>query len=120
MNNGISNMSEFKSSYVANLAILEHLAIGRNNLDSFPVEKFRALTGLVYLNLECNQLQTLGEGQWNLPLLETLHLYSNQITSVRAVQLNGLVNLRRLEMSNNRITYFSLKILAIFLLVERY
>ncbi|KAJ8050770.1 Platelet glycoprotein V [Holothuria leucospilota] len=111
MNNEISNMSEFKSRYVANLDNLDHLTIGRNNLNIFPVEKFTALTRLVYLSLECNQLQTLGKGRWNLPLLETLNLFSNQITSVRATQLHGLVNLRQLNMSKNRITYFALKVL---------
>ncbi|KAJ8050769.1 Platelet glycoprotein V [Holothuria leucospilota] len=111
VNNGIRDMSEFKPSYVKNLANLDYLTIDRNNLNIFPVEKFTELKRLVYLCLICNQLQTLGEVQWNLPLLESLIVSSNQITGVRAKQLNGLVSLRRLDMSNNRITYFSLKVL---------
>ncbi|KAJ8050776.1 Leucine-rich repeat-containing G-protein coupled receptor 6 [Holothuria leucospilota] len=96
MNNEMTNLSEFKSSYVDNLIILNFLMIGRNNLKIFPVEQFTALKKLEYLSLECNQLQTIGEAQWNLPHLESLSFYSNQI-SVRAVQLNGLINLRRLD-----------------------
>ncbi|KAJ8048154.1 Platelet glycoprotein V [Holothuria leucospilota] len=108
-NNNITNISDFKSMYTKNLSVLETLTIARNKLTFFPVEKFIMLKSLKYLALYCNQLQTLGEREWSLPLLETLHLNINQITRVSEGQLKGLTSLKKLYLNNNRITYFSLK-----------
>ncbi|KAJ8047949.1 Platelet glycoprotein V [Holothuria leucospilota] len=110
-NNNITNLLELMSVYMTNLDILETLTISINRLSVFPVEKFTVLKRLKYLDLHCNQLQTLGEGQWNLPFLNHLHLENNKITSVKVGQLKGLRNLTDLYLSNNRITYFSLKFL---------
>ncbi|KAJ8047950.1 Platelet glycoprotein V [Holothuria leucospilota] len=110
-NNNITNLSELMSVCMKNLDNLETLTISINSLSVFPVEKFTVLKRLKYLNLECNQLQTLGEGQWNLPFLNHLHLENNKISSVKAEQLKGLCNLTNLYLSDNRITYFSLKVL---------
>ncbi|KAJ8036237.1 Platelet glycoprotein V [Holothuria leucospilota] len=110
-NNNIKNISELESVYLENLHILETLVISRNNLKLFPVKKFSKLKTLTYLSLNCNNLQAIGEGPWNLPTLDTLQLNENQITSVREGQLKGLSNLTKLDLSYNRITYFSLKVL---------
>ncbi|KAJ8019482.1 Leucine-rich repeat-containing protein 15 [Holothuria leucospilota] len=112
INNNITNIAEFKSIYMEDLDILETLLITNNNLKLFPVDKFANLKRLKSLDLSCNQLRTVGQGPWDLSLLQTLRLNYNQIESVRGGQLRGLSNLITLDLSNNIITYFSLKVLA--------
>ncbi|KAJ8047951.1 Platelet glycoprotein V [Holothuria leucospilota] len=110
-NNNITNLSGLMSTHMKNLDNLETLTVSINRLSVFPVEKITVLKRLKNLDLECNQLQTLGEGQWNLPFLNRLYLNKNEISSVKAGQLKGLSNLTNLYLSYNRITYFSLKFL---------
>ncbi|KAJ8050100.1 Leucine-rich repeat-containing protein 15 [Holothuria leucospilota] len=110
-NHKISNLGNLKSIYLKDLVQLKLLSLSHGNLRIFPVEKFTNLLSLKYLSLNCNKLQSIGEGRWNFSLLIDLILSNNRITAVRAEQLKGLETLSKLDLSYNRISYFSSKVL---------
>lgn len=107
----MSLLWDLKSVYINDLDKLEELSLASGDLRIFPVENFRNLPSLMYLDLGCNQLQSVGDGNWNFSVLDVLILSYNFLTAVRAEQLKGLENLSKLELSHNRISYFSLKVL---------
>ncbi|KAJ8050875.1 Leucine-rich repeat-containing protein 15 [Holothuria leucospilota] len=111
INNRMSILYDLKSVYLNDLDKLKLLSFALGDLRIFPVEKFKNLSSLRYLDLHCNQLQSVGDGHWNFSVLNELILSNNRLTAVRAGQLKGLENLSKLDLSYNRISYFSMKVL---------
>lgn len=112
-NNRMSVLWDLKCVYLNDLDKLEYLSIAFGDLQIFPVEKFKNLPSLRYLNLKCNELQSVSDVHWNFSSLNKLDLSSKRLTAVKAGQLKGLGNLSTLDLSNNIISYFSLKVLEV-------
>ncbi|KAJ8049953.1 Leucine-rich repeat-containing protein 15 [Holothuria leucospilota] len=110
-NTKISSLWDLKSVYIKNLGKLKRFSLAFGELQIFPGVIFTKLSSLRYLNLKCNMLQDIGDGNWNFSSLNTLFLNNNRITAVTAGQFKGLRNLSKLDLSYNRIGYFSLKVL---------
>ncbi|KAJ8049952.1 Leucine-rich repeat-containing protein 70 [Holothuria leucospilota] len=107
-----SSLWDLRSVYFEDLDKLLTLSVAFGYLRVFPVEKFTNLQRLKYLNLRCNKLKSIGQGNWTFARLHSLTLTGNYITAVKAGQLNGLENLSALHLPHNRISYFSLKVLT--------
>ncbi len=67
---------------VLELGWLTHLDLGYNDIEDKGVKALAALTNLTYLHLQGCVLDELCEDLWNLPSLETIHLYDCNIAGV--------------------------------------
>ncbi|KAM7006145.1 amphoterin-induced protein 3 [Tautogolabrus adspersus] len=88
---------------------LETLRLAQNHLTSIHPGAFRNTSGtlLRHLDLSSNQLRVLEQHYFlDLPGLEELLLFNNQIIRVESRALAGLVSLRKAYLSHNRLTDF--------------
>lgn len=105
-NNSISKISK---SFQLLLPNLKRLHLNSNKLVAIMKGQFSGLRGLQNLSLHSNQIKQLSRGSFSgLTNLTTLQLQSNQIEAkvVHGV-FDDLVNLRRLDLRNNHIRYYS-------------
>nr|AGJ51114.1 variable lymphocyte receptor C [Petromyzon marinus] len=85
-------------------ASTERLQLHYNQLTSIPVNAFRALTQLTYLNLDNNKLQSLPAGVFDgLSELDRLSLQDNQLKSLPPGVFDKLTKLTRLDLNNNQL-----------------
>ena len=71
------------------------------NSDLFSFRFPISLTQLQILQLQYNDIQSIGSGLGYLTRLQTLRLDSNPITSIRADELNKLVQLKIFDVSDS-------------------
>lgn len=106
-NNSISRLSE---TFQLHLQNLRQLHLNSNKLTAISRGQFSGLHSLQNLSLHSNQIKQLAKGSFSgLTNLTTIQLQSNQIEAQVLVNgvFNDLLNLRRLDLRNNHIRYFS-------------
>lgn len=111
-NNSISKLSGAFQLYLQNL---RQLHLNSNRLAAISRGEFRGLPSLQNLSLHSNQINKLANGSFfGLKNLIGIQLQSNQISAKVLVNgvFNDLINLRRLDLRNNRIGYNSIRPLA--------
>nr|AGJ51086.1 variable lymphocyte receptor C [Petromyzon marinus] len=85
-------------------ASTERLELQYNQLTAVPVNAFKALTQLTYLNLDSNQLQSLPVGVFDqLKNLNELRLSSNQLKSLPSGVFDRLTKLKELWLNINQL-----------------
>ncbi|XP_064616600.1 toll-like receptor 4 [Liolophura sinensis] len=106
--NNCYKVSETFFAYATNL---ETLLIGKNRLGKdFSENTFHNLTKLNRLDINHNQLETVGRSLFSrLTNLTYLNLSGNYLSNWRA-NISGLVKLRNLDLSNNKLKAFPLSL----------
>lgn len=106
-NNSISKLSGTFRLYLQNL---RQLHLNSNKLAAINHGEFSGLRSLQNLSLHSNQIKKLAKGSFfGLTNLTTVQLQSNQIEAKVLANdvFNDLTNLRRLDLRNNHIRYYS-------------
>lgn len=104
-NNSISKLNR---AFQISLPNLKYLHLGFNKLVAINHGEFKNLKSLQNLSLSFNQIKTLREGSFiGLNNLIEMLMVSNQLETklIANNTFNDLINLRRLDLRNNRITY---------------
>ncbi|XP_064616286.1 toll-like receptor 4 [Liolophura sinensis] len=99
-----NNCCEVSETFFAYATNLETLLIGNNRLGrDFRESTFHNLTKLNLLDMNHNQLETVGRNLFSrLTNLTYLNLSGNYLSNWRA-NISGLVKLRNLDLSNNKL-----------------
>lgn len=106
-NNSISKLGGTFQKYLQNL---RQLHLNSNKLTAINHREFSGLQSLQNLSLHSNQIKKLANGSFfGLTNLTNIQLQSNQIEAqvLGNDVFNDLINLRRLDLRNNHIRYFS-------------
>ena len=88
-------------------ATIELVHLNNNRLKTITANAFKNVSHLIELHLESNQLADLSpKSFFNLSQLTTLYLNANKFTHFSAITsaLKHLVNLKRIDLSNNLLT----------------
>lgn len=84
---------------------LQFIILRGNKIANVHVNAFANNPGLISINFDYNNLQTLSEGLFNnLVNLHTLELSNNPFTLIPGGLFHGLANLRRLHMESTKIS----------------
>nr|AAW69372.1 TLR22 [Takifugu rubripes] len=106
-NNSISQLNTAFKMYLPNL---KQLHLNSNKLVAINHGEFGGLRSLQNLSLHSNQIKKLGMGSFlGLKNLTDIHLQLNMIETeqIAGGVFNDLINLRRLDLSNNHIRYYN-------------
>lgn len=106
-NNSISKLNRTFQMYLPNL---KQLHLNSNKLVAINHGEFAGLRSLQNLSLHSNQIKKLEMGSFlGLKNLTDIHLQINLIATeqIAGGVFNDLINLRRLDLSNNHIRYYN-------------
>ncbi|XP_018358341.1 PREDICTED: insulin-like growth factor-binding protein complex acid labile subunit [Trachymyrmex cornetzi] len=93
---------------LAALGVLTHLRIYDCNLKDISWHMFDGLNSLLYLSLEKNGLKFIPEFCfYGTPNLRSLSLASNELLTLKSVDLAGLLLLEHLDLRQNNLTFLS-------------
>ncbi|KAF2898786.1 hypothetical protein ILUMI_07389, partial [Ignelater luminosus] len=111
-NNQIQTLNEnvFSAYSTWDIYEIRELKLDQNNLTSVEAFIFMYLRKLQILDLSFNQLVSIGNVSYNLPLLNQLFLNNNNISELNDVLFEKLINLQILDISFNQIAVLGNKI----------
>lgn len=100
-NNRISKLTTHMPDHCSNLTELD---FGYNEISHISAPIFNKPTQLKVLHLQCNKLTVVKNSFLNLPMLETIDLSKNRISTLNCSDFAGLKQLNKLYLSNNKIS----------------
>ncbi|KAM6964918.1 nephrocan-like [Aplochiton taeniatus] len=106
-----------KGRDISGLTELEDITLSSCGLEAIEASAFRAQEGLRYLDLQKNKLRLLPRGL--PPSLETLNVSYNRVLGLQEPALDGLRNLRVLDLQNNLVTTLRADVLSGLVKLER-